>query len=166
MTPPSPPRVKVMSKPGLAGSRSSLVLVGKMPIIAEDEDAAAAAAAAAAAGPAPAVPPRSQRRSRIGPDSLLVPEHIQTSGSAPSSRPTTARSSAASIASINTMLPGGGSLPDRRRSAADMARKEGFRESAWLARRGGWKRLALVALVVVAVAVALGVGLALGLRKK
>ena len=40
------------------------------------------------------------------------------------------------------------------------------RNNKYVVRRGGWRRLCLLALVVIAVVVALGVGLGIGLRKK
>jgi len=43
---------------------------------------------------------------------------------------------------------------------------EDLRNNAYVARRGGWKRICLIALVVIACIVALAVGLAVGLHKK
>lgn len=40
-----------------------------------------------------------------------------------------------------------------------------MRNNKYMVRRGGWKRLCLIFLVVAIIAIALGVGLAVGLRK-
>ncbi|KUJ08878.1 uncharacterized protein LY89DRAFT_328300 [Mollisia scopiformis] len=42
--------------------------------------------------------------------------------------------------------------------------RRGVKENKWIAKRGGWKRLALIALIVIACIVGLAVGLAVGLK--
>lgn len=49
---------------------------------------------------------------------------------------------------------------------ADVRKQKGIRDKKWFAKRGGWKRLALIALVLITFIVALGVGLGVGLTKK
>ncbi|CZR55040.1 uncharacterized protein PAC_04926 [Phialocephala subalpina] len=49
---------------------------------------------------------------------------------------------------------------------SDVRRQKGIRDKKWFAKRGGWKRLALIALVVILCIVALGVGLGVGLTRK
>jgi hypothetical protein len=140
MVPQPPSHLKVMMRPGHNGSRTSLItLVGTMPIIAEDDSTLV-----------PDIPPRSPRRiSRMHYPSL----NARGSAGHFSGRPYSAPSS---------LSTGSGSFPDRKTETT----KGGLSEKAWLARRGGWKRIGLIVLLVVILAVGLGVGLALGLRKK
>ena len=53
------------------------------------------------------------------------------------------------------------SAPDRKSEPP----KEGIRDNEWLARRGGWNRLVLAALIFAGIIVGLGVGLTYGLHK-
>ena len=53
--------------------------------------------------------------------------------------------------------------PDRY----SLPQKEGIiKDNEWFQRRGGWKRLAVMAVVLIALIVGLGVGLTIGLRNR
>ena len=53
------------------------------------------------------------------------------------------------------------STPDRKSEP----HSDGIKDTAWFAKRGGWFRLTIAALVLTALIIGLGVGLTLGLRK-
>ena len=121
-------------------SRASLVAVHSMPIIAEDETAP------------PVVPSRSAKRSY----NAATPAAIYNYNYSPFSNrsPTTTLHSASSS---------DGSVPDRKPENND---SEAIHQQEWVARRGGWYKLLLIALLTIAAIIGLAVGLTIGLRKK
>ena len=54
-----------------------------------------------------------------------------------------------------------GSWPDRKPEL----QAKGFKDQAWIVKRGGWYRVSFIALLILTVVVGLSIGLALGLRK-
>lgn len=127
--------------PGRAArSRASLVAAQAMPIIAEDDSVA------------PAVPKRSASRRSTKP---VSPAAIYNYSPFSSRSPT--NSAVPTLSSIDDAVPD--RKPENYENAAIQWQER-------VARRGGWYRIPLIALLLVAVIVGLSVGLTLGLRKK
>ncbi|KAJ9161490.1 hypothetical protein NKR19_g2210 [Coniochaeta hoffmannii] len=130
-----------MAPGSAARNRASLVAAQAMPIIAEDDSVA------------PAVPKRSSSRRIAKP---ITPPPIYTYNYTPFS------SRSPTNSTIPTTDSSNGTLPDRKPENNNAA----IHRQEWLARRGGWYRILVIAFLLIALIVGLSVGLTLGLRKK
>ncbi|KAK3382348.1 hypothetical protein B0T24DRAFT_8606 [Lasiosphaeria ovina] len=108
---------------------------------------------------------RSRRSSvRASQPMPMIDEDSTTITPAPAVPPRSPRRPPASIATAGSLPPGGAAAVAAEAEARH--RQHGFRDFDLIAKRGGWYRLGLAAIVLVGLTVGLAVGLTLGLRKR
>ncbi|GJC88297.1 hypothetical protein ColLi_11135 [Colletotrichum liriopes] len=167
-----------------AFGRTALTTVGRMPVIAEDDALPVATHPSTAALP-PSPPCRSTKPKPYSRSPTARPIYPHPSypppaySRSPSRDSTTSTPSTRSLLSVNSY----GSLPNSGTSTPRSSYKENARllpittpvgpttseekrrASAWIARRRGWYRLAIVAILAVGLIVGLSAGLTVGTRK-
>lgn len=130
-----------MAPGSAARSRASLVAAQAMPIIAEDDSVA------------PALPKRSASRRSTKP---VTPAAIYNYNYYPFS-------SRSPAPTIPTTSSSDGTAPDRK---SEHGGSHAVQHHEWAARRGGWYRILITALVIIVIIVGLAVGLTLRFRSK